>query len=46
MAFSTSEYPPDQVFSHYFSGMKDLAEPAKGIIFSRWKKSCFYVYQP
>ncbi len=30
MAFSNSEYPPHQLFSHYFSGMKDLRRTSKG----------------
>lgn len=30
MAFSKSEYPPHQVFSHYFSGMEDPRRTNKG----------------
>jgi predicted transposase YbfD/YdcC len=30
MAFSNSEYPSHQVFSHYFSGMKDPRRTSKG----------------
>jgi hypothetical protein len=30
MAFSNFEYPSYQVFSHYFSGMKDLRRTGKG----------------
>jgi predicted transposase YbfD/YdcC len=30
MAFSNSEYPTQQVFSHYFSGMKDPRRTSKG----------------
>jgi predicted transposase YbfD/YdcC len=30
MAFSNSEYPPHQLFSHYFSGMKDPRRTSKG----------------